>query len=252
MSGAMTTTVTRTEIVLVAGFFGALLGVYLATRGNLVALAPKLFSGLLVTILIAFFSALLSLATSFVIGLSKLSGSGFIRWPAIVYSELFRGTSLLVQLFWLFYVLPHFGISLEPFTVAVLGIGLNYGAYGSEIVRGAIQAVPRGQREAVVALNLSYVSALWRIILPQSLPFMIAPYGNLMIQLLKATSLVSLITIGDLTFESYQLDQFTGESLKIFSIVLMTYFALSLCVSIAFRFAERYANAAFGRRPATT
>lgn len=240
---------TRTELVLVVGFFGALLGVFLATRGNLVALAPKLFSGLAVTVLVALFSAFVSLVTSFVVGLAKLSFSVWLRWPAVIYSELFRGTSLLVQLFWLFYVLPHFGITLEPFTVAVLGVGLNYGAYGSEIVRGAIGAVPRGQREAIVALNLGYLKALWRIILPQSLPFMIAPYGTLMIQLLKATSLVSLITIGDLTFESYQLDQFTGESLKIFSIVLMTYFALSLCVSIAFRFAERYANASFGRKP---
>jgi polar amino acid transport system permease protein len=242
--------VTRTEIVLVAGFFGALFSLFLVSRGNFAPLVPKLLNGLGVTVLIALLSAVVSLASSFAAGLLKLSASAWLRWPAEIYTELFRGTSLLVQLFWLFYVLPRFGIFLEPFTVAVLGVGLNYGAYGSEIVRGAIQAIPAGQREAVIALNLGRMSALWRIILPQSLPYMVAPYGILMIQLLKATALVSFITIGDLTFEAYQLDQFSGQSLKIFSVVMAAYFAMSLCVSISFRYAERWTNRTFGRKSA--
>src|SRR3546814_12809856 len=83
-------------------------------------------------------------------------------------SDLFRGTSALVQLFWLFFVLPHFGLTLEPLTVAVAALGLNVGAYGAEVVRGAIDAVPRGQWEATIALNMSRMEALRRIILPQA------------------------------------------------------------------------------------
>src|SRR3546814_8642786 len=78
-----------------------------------------------------------------------------LRWLAVASIELFRGTSALVQLFWLFFVLPHFGVTLEPLTVAILTLGLNVGAYGAEVVRGAVSAVHRGQWEATVALNMS-------------------------------------------------------------------------------------------------
>src|SRR3546814_10611961 len=87
-----------------------------------------------------------------------------LRWLAITDIELCRGTSALVQLFWLFFVLPHFGLTLEPLTVAVAALGLNVGAYGAEVVRGAIDAVPRGQWEATIALNMSRMEALRRII----------------------------------------------------------------------------------------
>src|SRR3546814_7894014 len=95
------------------------------------------------------------------------------------YIELFRVTSALVQLFWLFFVLPEFGIRLSEMTVAVLGLGLNVGAYGAEVVRGAIQAVPKGQWEAATALNMSYPLAMRRIILPQAVVAMLPPWGNL-------------------------------------------------------------------------
>src|SRR3546814_959292 len=90
-------------------------------------------------------------------------------------SDLFRGTSALVQLFWLFFVLPHFGLTPEPLTVAVAALGLNVGAYGAEVVRGAIDAVPRGQWEATIALNMSRMEALRRIILPPAVVAMIPP-----------------------------------------------------------------------------
>ena len=125
-----------------------------------------------------------------------------VRWLATVYVEVFRGTSALVQLFWLFFVLPQFGLTLAPFLVAVLALGLNVGAYGSEVVRGAILGVPRGQWEATTALNMTRAAALRRIILPQAFVAMIPPWGNLFIELLKATSLVSLITLSDLTFRA--------------------------------------------------
>lgn len=245
----MKLSVRRSELVFAAGFAGCILGLALATCQDFEALFPKLLSGFGVTVLISLVSALLSIVLALACGLARLSNISFVRGAAIIYAEFFRGMSLLVLLFWLFYVLPLFGIVLEPLTVGILGIALSYGAYGSEIVRGAVLAVPRGQWEAGVALNISPLNAIRRIILPQAVLIMLPSYGTLMIQLLKSTSLVSMITISDLTFEAYQLDQVTGETIPIFTIVLAAYFALSLNISILFRGLERWY--ALGIRTAT-
>jgi polar amino acid transport system permease protein len=176
-----------------------------------------------------------------VAALAKMYAPWPLRWLSIVYIETFRGTSALVQLFWLFFVLPHFGVTLEPLTVAVLALGLNIGAYGAEVVRGALQAVPRGQWEATIALNMPRKTALRRIIFPQAFVAMIPPWGNLFIELLKSTALVSLITISDLTFKAQQMNQTTLRTVEIFTIVLVIYFAISLIVTFAMRGVERRA-----------
>jgi polar amino acid transport system permease protein len=225
--------------VFAAGFIGCLAGVTFATRDEYAHLIPKLVNGFGVTLFISVCAAAVSVVLALVTGLAKTSKIWPLRYAAYIYAELFRGTSLLVQLFWLFYVLPHFGLTLDPIIVGISGIALNYGAYGSEIVRGAIQSVPRSQWEACVALNLTRYHTLSKIILPQAAIITLPPYANLMIQLLKGSSLVSFITISDLTFEAYQLDQVTGETMKIFGIVLAAYFALSLQVSLLFRWFER-------------
>src|SRR3546814_7395893 len=120
-------------------------------------------------------------------------------------------------LFWLFFVLPHFGRTLPPLTVAVVALGLNVGAYGAEVVRGAIDAVPRGQWEETIALNMSRIEALRRVILPQAVVAMIPPWGNLFIELMKATALVSLITIGDLTFRASPMHQTKSRTVEVFT-----------------------------------
>src|SRR3546814_9872146 len=127
---------------------------------------------------------------AFLAAIARMYGPRPLRWLAISYIELFRGTSALVQLFWLFFVLPHFGLTLPPLTVAVVALGLNVGAYGAEVVRGAIDAVPRGQWEATIALNMSRIEALRRVILPQAVVAMSPPWGNLFNETLKATALV--------------------------------------------------------------
>ena len=132
-----------------------------------------------------------------------------VRWLAVAYVEVFRGTSALVQLFWLFFVLPQFGVMLEPLTVAVLALGLNVGAYGAEVVRGAILGVHRGQWEAATALNMTRADGAPAHHRAAGVRRMIPPWGNLFIELLKATSLVSLITISDLAFKAQQMNQTT-------------------------------------------
>jgi polar amino acid transport system permease protein len=213
----------------------------MATTGDNAVFMPGLLQGAWLTVRIAAAGCLLAVALATIAALARLYGPRPIRWLAIVYVEFFRGTSALVQLFWLFYVLPDFGIFMEPFTVAVLGLGLNVGAYGAEVVRGGIQGVQRGQWEATTALNMTRVQALRRIILPQALVGMIPPWGNQFIDLLKTTSLVSLITMSDLTFKAKTMNDTTMQTIPIFTMALLMYLVMSLSITIGMRLLERKA-----------
>jgi polar amino acid transport system permease protein len=208
---------------------------------------PGLLEGARLTVLITVMGCALAVVMAFIAALTRMYGPAPLRWLAISYIELFRGTSALVQLFWLFFVLPHFGLTLEPLTVAVVALGLNVGAYGAEVVRGAVDAVPRGQWEATIALNMSRMEALKRVILPQAVLAMIPPWGNLFIELMKATALVSLITIGDLTFRASQMNQTTYRTIEIFTIVLVFYLAIALLITIGMRALERLAARGLAR-----
>ncbi len=199
---------------------------------------PLLLSGSLVTIEISVLSGLLALVFAAMAGLARQSARRALRWPATAYIEAFRGTALLIQLFWAYYVLPDFGVDLPAFAVAVLAIGLNYGAYGAELVRGAMQAVGQGQREAARALGLSPAQMVRLVVLPQAAAIAILPWGNLMVQLVKATSLVSLITIAELSYRAYQLNQVTMRTAAIFGTVLVLYFLITQSVAVATRWAD--------------
>ncbi len=234
----------RALVLLILGFAGGLVAASFAGFRDLL---PGLLQGALVTIEITVLASILAVLCAFVAALAKLYGPLPLRWLAAAYIEIFRGTSALVQLFWLFFVLPHFGIVMSPLTVAVLGLGLNVGAYGAEVVRGAILAVPRGQWEAATALNMSRGLMLRRVIVPQALIRMVPPWGNLLIELLKATALVSLITIGDLTFRAQQMNQTTLRTVEIFSVVLVGYLCLSLLITAGVRWFERRLSVGLGR-----
>jgi polar amino acid transport system permease protein len=203
--------------------------------------------GAVTTIEITVAAGLLATVMAFLAGLARGSAFWPIRVLALVYIEVFRGISLLVQLFWLFFVLPFFGINLEPITTAILGLGLCNGAYGAEIVRGAILAVPKGQREAGVALNYRRQQLMWRIIIPQAVPAMLPPFGNLMIELLKATALVSLITIHDLSFQAMTLRTTTMRTVEPFCVVLLGYFAIAMLITAGFKLLERRVNLGLDR-----
>ena len=226
--------------VALTGVFAFAAGIILASLSSFHEWMPYLLQGAWMTIKITVLGCILAVVLAFVAAFGKMSSIWPLRWLAVVYIEVFRGTSALVQLFWLFFVLPHFGITLDPFTTGVLALGLNVGAYGAEVVRGAIQAVARGQYEASIALNMSHWTMMRRIIVPQAVLAMIPPWGNLFIELMKATSLVSLITITDLTFAAYQLNQTALRSVEIFSLVLVMYFFISQAIAWLTHSAERY------------
>ena len=234
-------TVAVTAILAFAG------GLAVASFATFRSFLPGLLQGALTTVEITLGGCALAVVAAVCAALLKMYGPWPLRWLAIVYVEIFRGTSALVQLFWLFFVLPHFGVTLAPLTVAILTLGLNVGAYGAEVVRGAVSAVPRGQWEATVALNMTRIQALRRIVLPQAMVAMIPPWGNLFIELLKATALVSLITISDLAFKAQQMNATTYRTVEIFSVVLVIYFALSLLITIGMQQLERIAARGLAR-----
>lgn len=213
----------------------------MAASGDNSIFMPGLLQGAWLTLQIAIVGCVLAVVMATVAALCRLYGARPLRWLAVTYVEFFRGTSALVQLFWLFFVLPGFGISMEPFTVAVLGLGLNVGAYGAEVVRGAIQGVHRGQWEATTALNMTRLQALRRVILPQAFVAMIPPWGNLFIELLKSTALVSLITMSDLAFKAKTMNDTTLRTITIFTLALLMYLVLSLSITIGMRWLERKA-----------
>jgi polar amino acid transport system permease protein len=219
----------------------------LATSPTYSVFLPQLLQGAVLTVEITLLGCLLAVVAGVLAALARLYGPAPVRWVATGYVEIFRGTSALVQLFWLFFVLPQFGLTLPPFLVAVLALGLNVGAYGSEVVRGAILGVPRGQWEATTALNMSRAAALRRIVLPQAFVAMIPPWGNLFIELLKATSLVSLITLADLAFRAQTLNQSTFQTVPIFTLVLLIYLVLSLALTIGMRMLETRATLGLAR-----
>src|SRR5690606_48356 len=156
-----------------------------------------------------------------------------------VYIEFFRGTSIFVQLLWVYFVLPLFGISLTPLQAGVLALGLNVGAYGAEVVRGAVQSIGREQYEACVALNLTRWQGMRYVILPQAFVIMLPTFGNNAIELLKATAIVSLISLADMTFQAQVVRAQTGSTMVPFITILILYFAFASVISSGVRGLER-------------
>ena len=193
----------------------------------LIEFLPKLLNGAFMTVMVMICSTLLAVVISLIFGLMRLSHARTIQWSATAYIEFFRGTSLLVQIYWIYYVLPLMGMSLSPFASAVLALGLNFGAYGAEIFRGSIQSVPRGQWEAALALNMSPAQRMRRIIIPQIYSSLLPPAANLTIELLKATALVALITVLDLMFVAKQINATTWLSAETFGTALVLYYIMA-------------------------
>lgn len=194
----------------------------------------------------------LTVVLSFVAGLALLSRRRWVRVLSRIYVEGFRGTSEVVQLFWIYFVLPLLvGIQLVPLFAGLLVLGLNHGAYGAEVVRGAVRSVPRAQYEACVALSLSPAQRMRRVILPQAVVEMLPSFNNLFIQLLKSTSILSLITVAEVTQRgrAVLVPAFGDDIVLIFTVMLLIYLVLSVLITSGMRFAERVAARKVGRRP---
>lgn len=216
--------------------------------GTLGEAMPFLCEGAVITVRSTLGGSLLAVAIALIVGLMAISGRVWVRGVARVYMEFFRGTSVLVQLFWIFYAMPILtGFQLDKSFAGVLALGLNLGAYGSEVVRGAVRSVPPGQREAAIALNLSPYHRMRHVILPQAFVGMIPPMNNLLIELLKATSLLSVITVADLTYQGRLLVNSGSDQLIVFALLLLIYFLFSYLITLIMRLVERRAARMVGR-----
>lgn len=198
-----------------------------------------ILQGAFVTAELTVMGSALALVMAFGAGLGRLSRFSAVRALSLAYIEFFRGTSIFVQLFFAYFVLPFAGITLSPLQAGVLALGLNVGAYGAEVVRGAVRSVGREQVEACTALNLSRFQRMRHVILPQALLVMLPTFGNNAIELLKATSVVSLISLTDLTFQAQVVRAQTGNTLVPFTTILVLYFVFALLIAWGIRSLER-------------
>ncbi|MFB6905321.1 ectoine/hydroxyectoine ABC transporter permease subunit EhuC [Streptomyces bacillaris] len=214
---------------------------------------PQVRSGLWVTLQATVLGALLALVLAFALGLAAGSRLLLVRGVSRVVVEFFRGTSLYIQLFWLYYAMPLVtGYELTPVICGVVAFGLNFGAYGAEVVRGAVNSVPRAQYEAAIALNLSPSRRLWKVILPQAWVQMIPSFTNLLIQLLKATPLLWLISAADLMTVIQTLRDRTGETLTAYLTLLAAYFVLAYALTMLMNLLERSAKRRLGLETGAT
>lgn len=207
---------------------------------------PLIGDGVVLTLQLTAGGALLAFAIAVGLGLAARADSILIRGFARIVIEFFRGTSLVVQLFFLFFVLPQLGVSISPVLCGIIGLGLNYGAYGAEVVRGSIASVPTGQWEATTALSLSPARRMWRVIFPQAWALMIPSLTNLLIQLLKGTAIVGFITLADLTVA---LDKLRMQTDTFFYglIGLLIYFLLAYALTLLMNGLEVRAKHKLGR-----
>lgn len=213
----------------------------------LVRALPQLWDGVLMTLQLTAGGALLAFIVAIGLGLLVRFDNILIRGVARAIIEVFRGTSLLVQLFFLFFVLPlpPFNLELPAVFTGILALGLNYGAYGAEVVRGSIGSVPAGQWEATTALSMSRTQRMWRVIFPQAWALMIPSLNNLLIQLLKGTAVVYLITIVDLTAELNRLRVQTDVFFA-YTLGLLVYFAIAYTLTLAMNALETRAKHRLG------
>jgi polar amino acid transport system permease protein len=206
--------------------------------------------GLWITVQVTFFSALLALAVSFTVGILRTNRLWIVRFVAGAYFEIFRGASALVVLFWFAFAFPlMFNYQLVPMYAGVLALGLTYGAYGSEVVRGALAAVPQAQREAGIALSFTPLQRMRRIEIPQAWPEMVPPFNNLAIELLKGTALISVIAVSDLAFAGNVIRLSTNESAPVYTMLLVIYFVIAFTITRGMRVVERQAKKGIGQMP---
>jgi len=211
------------------------------------AMAPTIWEGFTITMKLTVGGALLAFVLAVILGLMARMKNILVRGTARFIIEFFRGTSLVVQLFWVYYVLPVLlGVKLDSIVVGILALGFNYGAYSAEVVRGSINAVPTGQWEATRALSLGRYKRIFRVIFPQAWALMLPSLANLLIQLLKGTAAVSFIAMTDLTWAIDKLRIETG-TFYAYTVGLLLYFVIAYVLTLVMNALEVRAKHRLGQ-----
>lgn len=200
---------------------------------------PTLIEGVKITILATILGSILAAVVGLVIALLRRSPNNWVCRPTAFFAEFIRGTPLLVQLYFLFYILPDFGLLLPPLVAGVIGLGLHYGTYTAEVYRAGIENVPRGQWEAAKACNLNPAHTWTRIILPQALPPMIPALANYFIAMFKETPLLSAITVLELMNQARSIANFNYRYIEPITLVGAFFLVISLISVVGLRWLER-------------
>lgn len=200
---------------------------------------PSLLDGLIVTVKVTLISSVVALLLGLVLAVAKTSGPRQVKNCVSLLTEAIRRTPLLVQLYFLFFVLPDLGLVLSPFTAGVIGLGLHYATYMSEVYRAGIQNVPPGQWEAAKACNLTPLQTWKNIVIPQAVPPMIPPLGNYIIAMFKDTPVLSAITILDLMGEALAQANFNYKYLEPITLVATGFLFVSLCSAFLIKILEK-------------
>ena len=188
---------------------------------------PLLLKGLWVTVILTLAGTAISLSLGQVLAFLRLSPVSALRWIAGAYIDFVRGTPLLIQLFALYFGAPQLGLDISPMTAGILGLGLNGAAYMAEILRSGIVSVDPGQWEAAKALGMSPLMTLRRVVLPQAYRIAIPPLTGSFVALLKDTSLVSTITVVELTRQAQTLIGASYRAVELYTAAAVLYFALT-------------------------
>ena len=199
-----------------------------------------LLSGLSITVSISILSILFSLLLGFFISLLSLNNLKILKWINLIYIEIFRSIPLLVLLLWVYYGLPVlFGISFGPFVAGIISLALSDSAFEAEIFRAGLQSVSKGQKDAAKSIGLNKYQEMRHVILPQALRIILPAIGNQFVYVLKMSSLVSIIGIGDLTRKANELVVTTYRPLEIYTFLILEYLILILIVSYFVRKLEK-------------
>lgn len=200
---------------------------------------PDLLRGALTSVELTFSILALALPFGLLLAIARIGRARLPRALASVYIEVIRGTPALLQLFYIYFVLPAFGIRFAPFTAGVIGLSINYSAYLAEVYRAGIEAVPKSQIEAAKALGLSGRQTMRLIVLPQAIRIVVPPLGNYAISLFKDTSLVSIVTVKELMFTGQIVSSTNFQYVTIFTLIGALYLAFSWPSALVVHWLER-------------
>jgi polar amino acid transport system permease protein len=200
---------------------------------------PILLKGSIMTVELTVITLVLGTVLGILFALMRLSGNMVISQISNFYTWIMRGTPMLLQLFFFYYGLPAAGIKLSPFGAAIIGLGLNSGAYMAEIIRGGILSIDKGQFEAAKALGFGYSETMRKIILPQTFKVIIPPVGNEFITILKDTSLVSTIAMVELMRTAQQMYASTFRPIEIFFTAAVLYLLMTTVFTTIFSIYEK-------------
>ena len=203
---------------------------------------PILMSGVALTIIVTIGSLLLSTALGLIWALMRVSGIGILTGLSAGLINVIRGIPIIVLLFYLYFVMPEFGVTLSALQAAILGLGIAYSAYQAENFRAGIEAIDKGQIEAAQAIGMSWWQTMRRVVLPQAVKIVLPPYGNVMIMMLKDSSQASTITVAELALQGKLIASSTFKNTSVFTLVALMYLTMSIPLILLVRHFEKKAS----------